>query len=77
MIWTSDWCYYTITDGVRSIEECIPEPAEDGDATWDDESESDEGFRLPEIVITAGDEEDQEEIEQWEAEREEEYMSIE
>ena len=39
-----------------------------------DEAGSDGGFRLPEIVITTGDEE---EIEQWEAEREEEYMSIE
>ena len=39
-----------------------------------DEAGSDGGFRLPEIVITTGDEA---EIEQWEAEREEEYMSIE
>ena len=83
MIWTSDWCYYTITDGLASEIECIPEPTPvDGDATWDDawdedwadEAESGEGFRLPEIVITTGDEA---EIEQWEAEREEEYMSIE
>ena len=81
MIWTSDWCYYTVEDGLASKTVCIeePTPAEgEGDATWDmdmaDEAGSEGGFRLPEIVFTTGDEA---EIEQWEAEREEEYMSIE
>lgn len=39
-----------------------------------DEAGSDGGFRLPEISFTTGDEA---KVEQWEAEREEEYMSIE
>ena len=57
MIWTSDWCYYTITDGLASEVECIEEPAQDADdQAWDDEDENDEGFRLPEIEFTTGDE---------------------
>ena len=58
-------------DAATSTDELTPA---EGDQARDDEEESNEGFRLPEIEFTTGDEA---EIEQWEAEREEEYMSIE